>query len=92
MTIRLYKKRYFICLDDNKKKIYVGDTVEVHLSHETHTPHQSIVYWNMLDGAFIESHPAHKRLGSSHRDLGNYINKCNSKCVKVKSFNKFKNI
>ncbi len=29
MTIKAYKKKYKICVDDNGKTIYAGDTVEV---------------------------------------------------------------
>lgn len=76
MTIRQYKKLYAICKDDNGKVIYAGDTVEVHLPIETSTPHQSKVYWNMLDGAFIKAHSAHKFLhdgNDSSRNLRDYL-------------------
>ena len=82
MTLRQYKKKYFICYDDNKKKIYVGDTVELQISHETNTSYKSIVYWNMLDGAYVDCHPAHKTLNNKNRKLSDYI-KYNSKCIKV---------
>ncbi len=58
------------------KTIYAGDTVEVLLPWETHTPHQSKVFWNALDGAFINSHPAHNFLNdgkSKHRSLRDYM-------------------
>ena len=76
MTIRNYKKEYWIGKDSFGKMIYAGDTVEVWLPWETRTPHQSIVHWNRVDGAFIEAHPAHIRLEQKphHRDLRSYLN------------------
>jgi hypothetical protein len=61
MTIRQYKKLYFICKDDFGKKIYAGDTVELYCPSETKTSWTSIVYWSQLYGAHIDSHPAHKK-------------------------------
>jgi hypothetical protein len=75
MNIRYYKKLYYICNDDNGKKIYAGDTVEVRLAMETKTSYQSVVYFNMLDGAYIDAHPGHIKMGlSTHRSLGDYLN------------------
>lgn len=76
MTIRNYKKAYWIGKDSFGKMIYWNDTVEVWIPHETRVPHQSKVLWNRMDGAFIESHPAHIRLHGSvhHRDLRSYLN------------------
>jgi hypothetical protein len=75
MNVRQYKKRYAICEDDNGRMIYPGDTVEVHMPWETHNSHQSRVYWNPLDGAYIDAHPGHRKmdLGSKHRRLRDYI-------------------
>ncbi len=74
MTIRQYKKKYFIGKDDFGKMIYRGDTVEVWMPCET-KPYQSCVYWNRLDGAFIDSHPGHVKLGisSTHRSLNSFF-------------------
>ena len=69
----------------------MGDTVEVQIKWETGTSHTSIVYWNMLDGAFIDSHPVHIQMHGSvtHRNLSNYLqNNLEVYCKKVKSFNK----
>ena len=77
MTIRQYKKKYFICKDDFGKMIYLGDTVEVWMPCEA-KPYQSCVYWNRLDGAFIDGHPAHVKMGISiHRNLSNFLMKNN---------------
>lgn len=62
MNIRQYKKKYFICDDDYGNKIYAGDTVEIYCPQELVTPWTSIVYWSSLHGAWIDSHPAHKKL------------------------------
>lgn len=81
MTIKGYKRKYYICKDDNGKMIYAGDTVEVIDPMETRTPHQSIVYWNRLDGAFIEKHPSHKAMGmGGHRSLSDYLGKRDRSC------------
>ena len=76
MTIRHYKKAYWIGRDSFGKMIYDGDTVEVWLPWETGSPHQSKVFWNRMDGAFIESHPAHNAIHGRvhHRDLRSYLN------------------
>ena len=76
MTIRQYKKEFWIGRDSFGKMIYLNDTVEVWLPWETGTPHQSKVLWNRMDGAFIEAHPAHIRIHGSphHRDLRSYLN------------------
>ena len=80
MTIKAYKKKYVICKDDDGKTIYAGDTVEVLIPWETMKPHQSKVYWSALDGAMVESHPAHKILGTGngYRHLRDYLNQKNS--------------
>ena len=73
MTIRQYKKKYFICKDDFGKMIYLGDTVEVWKPCET-KPYKSIVYWNRLDGAFVDGHPGHVKMGhSTHRSLNEFF-------------------
>lgn len=77
MTIRNYKKEFWIGKDSFGKMIYAGDTVEVWLPHETRGPHQSKVLWNRMDGAFIESHPVHNNAIHGkvhHRDLRSYLN------------------
>jgi hypothetical protein len=76
MTIRQYKKDFWIGRDSFGKMIYMNDTVEVWIPYETHTPHQSKVLWDRMDGAFIEAHPAHIKMheGVHHRDLRSYLN------------------
>lgn len=75
MTIRNYKKAYWIGKDSFGKMIYAGDTVEVWNPWETRTPHQSKVLWNRIDGAFIEAHPAHIKMHEKpyDRDLRYYL-------------------
>ena len=75
MTIRNYKKAYWIGKDSFGKMIYAGDTVEVWSPMETRSPHQSVVLWNRMDGAFIEAHPAHIKMEGKphHRDLRYYF-------------------
>jgi hypothetical protein len=75
MTIRNYKKAFWIGKDSFGKMIYAGDTVEVWLPWETRSPHQSKVFWNRMDGAFIEAHPAHNKMHEKvhHRDLRSYL-------------------
>ena len=81
MTIKGYKKKYFICKDDNGKMIYAGDTVEVNLPWETGTSYQSIVYWDRLHGALIEPHPGHKKMGhENYRRLSDFLGKQEHKC------------
>lgn len=76
MTIKSYKKKYFICKDDNGKMIYAGDTVEVNLPWETKSSYQSIVYWNRLNGALLEPHPTHVKMGhSNYRKLSDFLGK-----------------
>lgn len=80
MNKRQYKKKYFICKDDNGKMIYAGDTVEVQRSMETRTPHQSVVYWNRLHGAFVDEHPTHTKLKGGkqyHQFLYKYLSRLN---------------
>jgi hypothetical protein len=76
MTIRNYKKQFWVGRDSFGKMIYAGDTVEVWLPWETRSPHQSVVIWNRMDGAFIESHPSHNAIHGKvhHRDLRSYLN------------------
>ena len=103
MTIRFYKKNYYICRDDNGQMIYAGDTVEVHDPMETRTSYQSVVHWNRIDGAFVDAHPAHVKMNlSTHRDLRDYLGKKDrslydqnenlitqsTSCIKIKSFYK----
>ena len=64
MTIREYKKRYRICEDVEGKTIYAGDTVELYNGVEMRSSWTSLVYWNMVDGAYVDSHPGHVKNGT----------------------------
>lgn len=59
MNIRQFKKRYYLCKDDFGNKLYPGDTVELWMPIETKHPYQTRILWNMVDGAFVDPHPAH---------------------------------
>jgi hypothetical protein len=77
MNFRQYKKKFAICRDDNGKMIYKGDIVKVWLPMETNTGHESRVFHNMLDGAFVLGSPAHAFMNDgkqSHRSLRDYLN------------------
>lgn len=60
MTIKEYKKRYYICEDDFGNKLYAGDTVELYSPMELKTSWTSKIYWSVLYGACVDSHPTHK--------------------------------
>lgn len=60
MNIRQFKKKYYLCKDDFGNKLYPGDTVEILLSMGNKHPYQSKIYWNMVDGAFVECSPVSK--------------------------------
>ncbi len=60
--------------DSFGQRVYPGDTVELFIGIEMRTPWKSKVYWNMLDGAFVDSHPGHRKMGLSyHRNLRDFI-------------------
>jgi hypothetical protein len=64
-----------ICNDTYGNRIYPGDTVELFIGIEMSTPWRSEVYWNMLDGAFVDAHPGHVKMGlSTHRHLRVFLN------------------
>ena len=68
--------RKLICNDSFGNRIYPGDVVELFIGIETRTAWKSHVYWNMLDGAFVEAHPAHKAMKlSTHRNLRDFLGK-----------------
>ena len=66
-SIRAYqkmRKQVFLGLDDKGKKVYMGDFVKL---TSRSSPYISQVYWNILDGGFVDSHPA-----SIAMDYGKY--------------------
>jgi hypothetical protein len=89
-----WKNRYFITKDDFSNKIYAGDVVELYMPFETKTTWQSEVYYNPLDGAFVDAHPAHVQMGlSKYRKLSNFLNQeinnlndTKGYCKKIKNF------
>lgn len=69
------RKNVFLGLDDYKKKVYAWDYVMLTARMEMNSPWISRVYWNALDGAFVDSHPGHKAMGIGvgHRDLSPFM-------------------
>jgi hypothetical protein len=66
--------KVYICKDSNGKKIYSGDIVELYMPWEMHSPWKSEVYWNPLDGAFVDAHPGHVKMKLSfHRSLREFL-------------------
>jgi hypothetical protein len=65
LTIKEYKKRYFLCKDDFGKKLYPGDIVEIYLPSEIGSTWTSEISWGALTGAWVESHPTHKKLSNN---------------------------
>lgn len=73
--IQKVRKQVFLGLDDVKKKLYVWDFVELKIPMEVKSSWISRIYWNPVDGAFVDSHPAHKALGlgNGYRDLRSFL-------------------
>ena len=104
MTIKEYKKRYYICKDDFGNKLYAGDTVELYCPIELSTKWVSKIHWNMLYGAYVDYHLAHKKIFNDvdkQRPLYTLLNQYESQIYidsdsikvkgyvkKIKSFNK----
>jgi hypothetical protein len=92
------RKRLPLGKDIFGKTIYPYDFVRVQIPHETSTSHCSIVHWNALDGAFLDSHPAHLAMEmGKHRSLRDYLRKTYSKettCIKIteKEYTEWKRI
>ena len=67
--------KLYICNNSFGSRINVGDTVELFMGVEMSTPWTSKVYWNMLNGAFVDAHPGHVKMKLAfHRRLGEFIN------------------
>lgn len=59
-SIRAYqkmRKQVFLGLDDKGKKVYMGDFVRLSNRQSFKSPYISQIYWNALDGGFVDSHP-----------------------------------
>ena len=68
--------RKMICNDSFGNRIYPGDIVELSMPWEMRSTWKSSVYWNMLDGAFVDSHPGHRKMGiSTHRNLREFLDR-----------------
>ena len=66
----------YICNDSFGSRINVGDTVELMMGIEMSTSWTSTVYWNMLDGAFVDAHPGHRKMKLAfHRNLREFLNR-----------------
>jgi len=65
MTIRNYKKKYFICKDDFGNNLYAGDIVEISIPMELSSTWESEISWSILYGAWVESHPVHKKMSNN---------------------------
>lgn len=79
-SVRKYNKirhKIFLCKDDFGKKLYAGDYVELNVSIETNTSWISRIWWTEIDGAYVESHPAHIKmgLGTGTRELRYFLQK-----------------
>lgn len=77
-SVRQYNKirhKIFLCKDDFGKKLYAGDFVELTASMEMNSPWISRIWWNAVDGAFVDSHPGHIKMGigAGTRDLRYFL-------------------
>jgi hypothetical protein len=74
--MRNKKNKNYICNDSFGRRINVGDTVELMMGIEMHSSWISKVYWNMIDGAFVDAHPGHRKMGLGvHRSLRDFLNR-----------------
>jgi hypothetical protein len=68
--------KLYICNDSFGSRINVGDTVELCMEWEMSSTWTSKVYWNVLDGAFVDAHPGHVKMGLAfHRNLREFIDR-----------------
>lgn len=62
--------------------IWEGDIVELHIPHETTTPHNSeVLYLPQSSAFFVCAHPAHKFMEVQVRLLSDYVNNGYAKIV-----------
>jgi hypothetical protein len=70
------KNKLYICNDSFGSRVNTGDTVELYIPWEMKTTWTSKVYWNMLDGAFVDAHPGHVKMGlGGHRNLRDFLDR-----------------
>lgn len=70
------KNKLYICNDSFGSRINVGDTVELSMPWEMKTTWKSKVYWNMVDGAFVDAHPGHVKMGLvNYRNLREFLDR-----------------
>jgi len=80
-----HKEKYYLGEDSVGNKLYVADEVELSMPIETKTPWKSRIYWNAIDGTFVDAHPAHIKMGlGTDRGLREILR--NGKVVKTKQF------
>jgi len=69
-------RKLYICNDSFGSRINAGDIVELFMPWEMHSSWTSKVYWNVLDGAFVDAHPGHRKMGlSTHRNLRDFLDR-----------------
>jgi hypothetical protein len=70
------RKQILLGKDDFGKKLYPWDFVEVSCRMEMRTTWMSQIYWNPLDGAYIDAHPGHIAMNCGEwrsREFGSFL-------------------
>ena len=60
-----HKVKYYLGEDSVGNKLYATDEVELSMPLETKTTWKSRIHWNAIDGAFVDAHPSHIKMGLS---------------------------
>lgn len=70
-----WKLKYYLGKDSFGNKIYAGDTVELYDPISMSSTWESRIFWNPLDGAFVNSHPSFikMKMGSRGQSLRYFI-------------------
>ena len=80
-----YKEKYYLGEDSVGNKLYAADEVELSMPIEIKTPWKSRIHWNPIDGAFVDAHPVHIKMGiGNDRGLREILR--NGKVIKTKQF------
>ena len=80
-----HKVKYYLGEDSVGNKLYAADEVELSMPFETKTTWKSRIHWNAIDGAFVDAHPSHIKMGLSvDRALRGILR--DGKVVKTKQF------